>query len=424
MIAAIDLFYQHATREWPALQGVNLSIAKGEVVLLTGDSGSGKSTLLMALAGLLNDDEDGELRGRVRIDGTVGMVLQDPDSQVIAARVGDDVAFGAENLGVEREEIWRRVPAALDLVGLDLDLDYPTARLSGGQKQRLALAGVLAMGADVLLLDEPTANLDPVGRALLVEAVQTVVARGVTVIIAEHRAHHWLALRPTIYKLSLGHLFPQASLPAPPTVPAARPASAQALVTATGLRTRAGGPLDFHLPAGSSTVIMGPNGSGKSTLAATIGGLLPVVSGRLELSETLRRGLGPDPVRWRSSQLAARIGHVFQDPEHQFTFRTVAEEVGGDEELLRRLRLDKLADKNPFTLSGGEKRRLSVASALTGTPELLILDEPTFGQDDAGFLELLDLIRDMVDTGRTVVSITHDELYRRALGDHEVEISA
>lgn len=422
MITTYDLFYQHATRATASLRSVTFEVAPGEIVLLTGDSGSGKSTLLMALAGLLNDDEDGHLRGSIDIAGTVGMVLQDPDSQVIAARVGDDVAFGAENLGVARDEIWRRVPEALGVVGLEVGLDHPTARLSGGQKQRLALAGVLAMGADVLLLDEPTANLDPAGKELLVEAVGEVSARtGATVIIAEHRAHHWLTLDPTLYRLSGGEVDRLDQLPPPPHVPNARPATGPALLTATDMVTRAS-THTFTVPAGASTVVSGPNGAGKSTLAATIGGLLPVQGGTLELSERLKQGLGDDPAEWTSTQLAARIGHVFQDPEHQFTYRTVGEEVAGDDHLLRRLRLDHLADQNPFTLSGGEKRRLSVASALVGTPDLLILDEPTFGQDDSGFLELITLIRDLVDSGSTVISITHDELYHRALADHEVVI--
>src|SRR5699024_688611 len=129
---------------------------------ISGDSGSGKSTLLSALAGVLGGDDEGTLRGELTINAeAVGLVLQDPDSQVIASRVGDDVAFGCENLSLPREEIWRRVNQALEMVGLDLSLEHPTARLSGGQKQRLALAGVIAMGAELILLDEPTANLDP-----------------------------------------------------------------------------------------------------------------------------------------------------------------------------------------------------------------------------------------------------------------------
>ncbi|MFC5859706.1 energy-coupling factor ABC transporter ATP-binding protein [Agromyces flavus] len=192
--------WRHAGRVRPALQGIDLAIDPGERVLLLGPSGSGKSTLLHALAGVLGGDDEGESVGSLRIDGRpapeargrAGLVLQDPDSQVILARVGDDVAFGCENLGVPREEIWRRVADAVDAVGLDLPLDHPTSRLSGGQKQRLALAGAIAMRPGLLLLDEPTANLDPVGVAEVREAVGRVLERtGATLVVVEHRVEVW-----------------------------------------------------------------------------------------------------------------------------------------------------------------------------------------------------------------------------------------
>lgn len=424
--------YRHASRNNYAFSGVDLEVEAGEVVLLTGDSGAGKSTLLHGVAGLLGDAEDGELRGLIDVRGTVGMVLQDPDSQVISARVGDDVAFGAENLGVEREEIWRRVAWALEVVGLDLPLDHPTSKLSGGQKQRLALAGVLAMGADVVLLDEPTANLDPTGRDAVVEAVAGLVRRtGTTVIIAEHRAHHWLGLDPTLYRLDADGVTALEELPDPPEVSSARTSTdASPLVWAEELLTQWGPPRTLQLPRGHSSVITGPNGTGKSTLLATLGGLIAPRSGVLDYHADLRRGLRGPSYKWRSSDLAQRIGFVFQDPEHQFAFRSVRDELeasgAGEREvdtLLERLRLGALADANPFTLSGGEKRRLSVATALITRPDLLLCDEPTFGQDDAGFLELLGLFREIADEGRTVVSITHDTLFRRALGDHEVALT-
>lgn len=437
LVEARGLGWRHASRINPALTGIDLTVQRGERILLTGDSGAGKSTLLAALAGLLGDEEDGEQAGTLTVRGTVGMVLQDPDSQVIASRIGDDVAFGCENLRVPREEIWPRVRRALDLVGLDQPLDHPTRHLSGGQKQRLALAGVIAMGAELILLDEPTANLDPAGQTEIVEAVEAVVAQtGATLIVVEHRPHLWEAMMDRFLRLETGVAgglveTTAADLPSLPVLPAAPgvPAGTPTLVEARDLQTIWGPPRTLALPAGCSTVLTGPNGAGKSTLALTLSGLVPPEGGQLHYADNLRRGLRKAPHAWTSRQLADRIGYVFQDPEHQFVARTVAEEMavsGGDPdriaELMAGLRLTHLAEANPFTLSGGEKRRLSVATALVNAPTWVVLDEPTFGQDPGTFTELVRLVRQLTADGVTVMSITHDEAYRHALGDHEVVI--
>ncbi|QGU04242.1 ABC transporter ATP-binding protein [Corynebacterium comes] len=434
LVEARGLGWRHASRIDPAIENISLRLERGEKVLLTGDSGAGKSTLLAALAGLLGDEEDGERTGTLEVGGTVGMVLQDPDSQVIASRVGDDVAFGCENLRVPREEIWPRVRRALALVGLDLPLDHPTRHLSGGQKQRLALAGVIAMGAELILLDEPTANLDPAGQREVVDAVTTVAAEtGATLLVVEHRPRLWAPMMDRFLHLGADGLqeITVADLPRPPVLPAARGVSpgTPTMVRARDLQTIWGPPRTLDLPAGASSVITGPNGSGKSTLTLTLAGLLEPTGGTLEYSGDLRRGLKAPPHKWTSRQLAQRVGYVFQDPEHQFVARTVAEEMavsGGPREriddLLVRLRLTHLSQANPFTLSGGEKRRLSVATALVNTPAFLILDEPTFGQDPTTFKELVSLVRQLTDQGVTVASITHDELYIHALGDHVVEV--
>lgn len=195
--------WRHASRIAWALRDVSLRIEEGERVLLLGASGAGKSTLLHGLAGVLGGDEEGEAEGALLIGGVpaslargqAGLVLQDPDSQVILARVGDDVAFGCENLGIPRDEIWRRVGSALDAVGLDVPLDRPTKALSGGQKQRLALAGSLAMRPGLLLLDEPTANLDPEGVIEVRDAVERMLqTQRTTLIVVEHRLDVWLPL--------------------------------------------------------------------------------------------------------------------------------------------------------------------------------------------------------------------------------------
>jgi len=468
--------WRHASRRAWALDDVTFAIEPGERVLLLGASGAGKSTLLHGLAGVLGGDDEGESHGELLVDGQpatavrgrAGLVLQDPDSQVILARVGDDVAFGCENLGVPRDEIWQRVGAALDAVGLDVPLDRPTKALSGGQKQRLALAGALAMRPGLLLLDEPTANLDPHGVAEVRDAVgRALDATGATFVVVEHRVDVWLPVVSRVIVLGEGGVVADGSPhevlgrrraelaaagvwvpgvpPAVPPPPAPREAGAAPLLTAQDLAvervrgTVVASDVDLAVDAGTALAIVGPNGAGKSTLGLTLAGLLPAAGGRLAASAGLAGGLGPEPIRWRSRDLLTRIGTVFQDPEHQLLARTVREEleVGPRalglspaemavrvDELLERLRLAALARANPYTLSGGEKRRLTVAAALATAPRVLVLDEPTFGQDARTWSELVHLLARLRDDGTAIVTITHDEAVVDALRARRFALAA
>ncbi|KAA9089520.1 ABC transporter ATP-binding protein [Microbacterium radiodurans] len=451
--------WRHASRRAWAVRGVDLAIAPGERVLLLGASGAGKSTLLHGLAGVLGGDDEGESEGELLVDGMpagaargrAGLVLQDPDSQVILARVGDDVAFGCENLGVPRAQIWPRVDAALSAVGLDLARDRPTKELSGGQKQRLALAGALAMRPGLLLLDEPTANLDPGGVTEVRDAVAAVLAdRAATLVVVEHRIDVWLPVVDRVIVLGaagsgvladgdpahvLEVLGPQLAAAGvwvpgiPPAVPGPPVGRGVELETARELAVQrvAGRPvasgIRLEVSAGEVVAVTGPNGAGKSTLGLTMAGLLKPASGELTASAELAGEAGPRPISWTSRQLLTRIGTVFQDPEHQFLARTVRAELevgpralGQDagemaarvDQLLERLRLAGLAEANPYTLSGGEKRRLTVAAALATAPRMLVLDEPTFGQDARTWAGLVSLLAELRDAGSAIVVITHD----------------
>lgn len=463
--------WRHASRIAWAVSEITFTIEPGERVLLLGASGAGKSTLVQGIAGVLGGADDGESAGGLFVDGEppaagrAGLVLQDPDSQVILARVGDDVAFGCENLGVPREQTWRRVGEALEAVGLDLPLDHPTSALSGGQKQRLALAGVLAMRPGLLLLDEPTANLDAPGVVEVRDAVARVAeSTGSTLIVIEHRVAVWRDLVDRVIVLSAGGGLladgaphevlgrEGAALAASGIwVPGFEPAP-----TARAHRTmrrvlhtenlaigRVAGTviaegIDLEVGAGRALAITGPNGSGKSTLGLTLGGLLPVAGG-LVVADDLAAGLDLSPIGWKSRELLTRIGTVFQDPEHQFVAATVRDELAVGPKALRmpaaefdarieqlavRLRLDHLLGANPFTLSGGEKRRLSVATALATRPRMLVLDEPTFGQDARTWSELVVLVDELLDEGSAVVAVTHDADFVAAVADDSYALGA
>ena len=468
--------WRHAGRKNAALSGVDLDIAPGERVLVLGPSGSGKSTLMGGLAGLLGGAEEGEATGSLTVDGVapaeargrVGLLMQDPEAQVVLARVGDDVAFGMENLGVAREEIWPCVENSLEAVGLSVPLDHSTTELSGGQKQRLALASILAMGPGLLLLDEPTANLDPSGVAEVRAAVEKVVERtGATVVVVEHRVDVWASLVDRVIVVADGAIAADGPLrevlaqqgealrergiwlpgddvaaevgPAPEVAPASSEATPIARVTDLTIGYAADAPvrsgIDLTIERGVSTCIVGANGAGKSTFALTLAGLLPPLEGTVEVETS--DGTRGDPHEWSSKQLLGRMSMVFQEPEYQFLAATVAEELAigpraagmTDEEIaplvdehLEALGLTALARANPMTLSGGEKRRLSVATALISAPELLILDEPTFGQDRGTWLGLVRLLRAALERGVTLVSITHDPAFVAAMGQRVVDL--
>ncbi|MGI3780215.1 MAG: ABC transporter ATP-binding protein, partial [Janthinobacterium lividum] len=468
------LTWRPAGRDAATLDGLDLSFDHGERVLLVGASGSGKSTFLRALAGLL-DETVGDLDGSVTLDGrdpqerpgAIGLLLQDPRDSVVAEHVGRDVAFGPENRALSRSEIQSRVPAALDAVVFPYGADRRTAALSGGEGARLALAGALALTPQVLLLDEPTAMLDTAAAAEVRDAVRGAADdAGLTLVVAEHQLGPWLEVCTRLVVLHRGRVLadgsltdvlreqaevlltagvwvPGASDPTPLPVPAAETVGRRR----RGLRwtrVEVSGPdgrlladgLDGQVDAGQGLAVVGRSGAGKSTLLRVLAGLARPTSGQVELGTT--DGWRPVVDVARSSgELARHLGWASQHSEETFTARTVLAEVratgevlnAGDagalttsraraELLIDALGLGHLREEDPYALSGGEQRRVVLAAALAHDPDVLLLDEPTVGQDRHTWAAVAGVLDAARRGGAGVVATTHDHRLAERLGSH------
>ncbi|MGW2094278.1 ABC transporter ATP-binding protein [Promicromonospora sukumoe] len=488
---------------------VTLTVRPGEVVLLLGPSGCGKSTFALATNGLVPQHVPAAVRGRLTVgEGTdpgttptpraaaqVGMVFQDPDAGLIAGSVLDEVCFGPENQRFSTEEVLARAEDALRRTGLWERRHVNPDILSGGGRQRLAIACALALGAPLLVLDEPTANLDPAGTEEVYATLRDLVADGTHgVLLVEHdldacadlvdrvvvldRSGRTVLTGPTREILTghadrladLGVWLPVATLagihlrdagvpigglpltpaeltaaldavpdlgpvplpgpsgPAPVGLEAVAPDGAtppDVVVRVEHLtvtrRARRGSTtvlddVSLEVHRGDFVAVVGTNGAGKTTLLQAIAGVTPPPRRTVSVA-------GLDPARANVRELARRVGFVFQNPEHQFVRYTVAEElahalevqrVPADqiaervEQMLGRFGLTRHRDRHPFLLSGGQKRRLSVGTALIAGAEVLALDEPTFGQDRERAAELLDILGDLNAQGTTVLVVSHD----------------
>lgn len=429
-----------------ALKDISLSVGPGESILATGPSGCGKSTLALCLAGFIPHAIGAEVTGSMKVCGLaqressvyqiaqhVGLVQQDPEGQFCTMRVEDEVAFGPENLLCPPSVVMSRVKRALSMAGASHLQDRKLTELSGGEKQKVALAAVLAMEPELLILDEPTAHLDPGATREIIELVARMrqVDAGLTLLILEHKPWRFGDAAHRMVRISRGSLsydgpiagadFETEILHQLPRKRGRRPSSGERVLEVTGLRQSYGDrtvlcDVDLEVRRGEIVGLMGDNGSGKTTLLHTIMGLLRPSAGRILLDGTDITGM---PVSAR----ARRIGMIFQNPNHQlFTDRVWREVIIGPRSrgeaedecnprakaLIDRFGLSDYCESHPLLLSFGQKRRLNLASVMVSTPSVLMLDEPFAGQDIARACDLICMLDELAADGVGILVVGHD----------------
>jgi len=480
MIEARDLHYKYTAGgpRW-VLEGLNLRIEPGEYLLVCGASGSGKSTLCRAFNGLIPHFHGGVLEGHVWVAGLdtrahpvselfahVGMVFQNPEAQLFNSTVERELTFGLESLGLPRREIGPRVVETAEMTGLAPLLAHNPHQLSGGEKQLVVIAAALALRPQVIALDEPYANLDPVNVGLVRTALREINRRGTAVVLTEHRLQNAIADADRMVVLHQGHIaldgpprsvlreeVMEFGLNPPPVVRVARalglpevPRSVEELSAVTDqlvlppellparpVDEMTGGrsvlqvegiafsfdgrrvleDVSVELREGECLAVVGANGSGKTTLIKHFNGLYRPARGRVLV-------LGQDTRRAKVSHLARHVGLAFQNANNQFFRFQVRDEieVGARalgcydpewlQELIDLFRLGPLLARSPYRLSEGEKKRVAFAAALAVRPEILVLDEPTTGQDWLFRRGLGELLVKLRERGQTVVLVTHD----------------
>lgn len=470
LLTVENLSFTYPASDTPALSGVSLSIERGEFLTLMGPTGSGKSTLLRLLKPELR--QNGTLEGDIRFDGRditslspresaekIGYVAQSPDEQLVTDKVWHELSFTLENLGAPRELIARRIAEISSYFDIDALYDRDTSTLSGGQKQLVNLAAITVADPEMLILDEPTAQLDPIAAARFIDTLRRLNREtGLTVVISEHRAEELIPISDRVLILDGGRV---ACLDAPRRVAASlgngpfvtyMPAASQIFSETNGtgepplsiregqayvsglsktirsvekVETAAGEialalkniyfryerkgtdilrDLSLDVRAGEVLALLGANGAGKSTLATVAAGLKKPYSGRITL---FGKKLGDYK---NGSLYQHNLSLLPQDAESVFIRETVREELRGCEKTVASLPYDlsPLLDRHPYDISGGERQLVALCKALATEPRLLILDEPSKGLDGNAKQLLCDVIKKLKESGVTVLLISHD----------------
>jgi energy-coupling factor transport system ATP-binding protein len=461
-----DLTFRYRDRPAAAIRHISFSASPGEILLIAGASGCGKTTLIRTINGLIPRSYKGEVTGRVlvygedtaawklsRVSQKIGTVLQDPERQILGTKVLNEVAFGLENLGMTREEIVLRVDEALGLLGISALRDRDTFNLSGGEKQKVALAGVLAMRPSILLLDEPLASLDPASARESLDTVRGLADQGMCVLMVEHRVEDVLRIRPDrVMFLSEGEIrylgavsglskvvkYQEVKMPAEDILARAKDEPPPASLTVLPGAARLDGgtmPLvqfenvgfgyepgadvlhsvNLEIRRGDIIAVLGANGAGKTTLVKHAIGLLKPRTGRVLVE-------GRDTKVSSVAQIASTLGYVFQSPSHMLFAPTVHEELAFgpvnlkhpkqavEKEVKEALSIVNLSDAEqdpPLALSFGQQKRVSIAAILAMRSRILVMDEPTAGQDYQNYMSFMDSILQMPGF-EAVIFITHD----------------
>ncbi len=458
-----NLTFRYRRREQPSIQNISFRVEPGEVLLLAGASGCGKTTLIRCINGLIPHTYSGELHGEIRIFGQsvrgrslgeiaqqVGTLLQDPERQILGSYVLQEVAFGLENLGLPRTEIRRRAEEALERLGIAHLRHRETYLTSGGEKQKIALAGVLALGPRLLLLDEPLASLDPMSAYEALQLFRQLADEGIAIIIVEHRVEDVLAIRPDkVLYLENGRMayygpaeglaqavdareiklpaeqamrhFAQAEIK-PATARPRQGSLGEPLVEFRGVHFRYGSSdrpvlkdVNLVIRKGEVIALLGHNGCGKTTLTKHALGLLKPTEGKVLLE-------GRDTRQMTVAQAAHTVGYVFQSPSHMLFAPTVRQELefgpknlGFPAEVIAQnvqwaietIRMQSEMETPPLALSFGQQKRVSIAAVLSMRSRLLVLDEPTAGQDYGTYRAFMDAMMQMKEV-ETILFVTHD----------------
>jgi energy-coupling factor transport system ATP-binding protein len=461
-----NLSFRYRDRQGAAIHNLSFSANPGEILLIAGASGCGKTTLVRCINGLIPRSYKGEMTGKISVFGEevkdwklsqisqkIGTVLQDPERQILGTKVLNEVAFGLENLSMPRAEIYSRVDEALNFLKISHLRNRETFNLSGGEKQKVALAGVLAMRPSIVLLDEPLASLDPASAQDTLDAVRMLADQGLSILMVEHRVEDVLRIHPErvmfmsegqvrylgdVAGLSKAVNYREVKLPAEDIVERAKldPApveikvlpgvdrsqiASEALVRfedvafgyESGVEILHG--INLQINRGDVIAVLGPNGAGKTTFVKHAIGLLKPKSGKVFVG-------GRDTNEASVAEIASMLGYVFQSPSHMLFAPTVRDELAFgptnlkhtkekiEEEVKEALKIVNLSDKEqdpPLALSFGQQKRVSIAAILAMRSRILVMDEPTAGQDYQHYMNFMDSILQM-PAFEAIMFITHD----------------